>query len=53
MLEQQGGIKMVHVPYKGTGPALQDLLGGQVDLTFGTARRPHAPCPAASCACWP
>ncbi|MDH2231196.1 tripartite tricarboxylate transporter substrate binding protein [Delftia tsuruhatensis] len=37
MLEQQAGIKMVHVPYKGTGPALQDLLGGQVDLTFGTA----------------
>ncbi|AVP57543.1 Bug family tripartite tricarboxylate transporter substrate binding protein [Pulveribacter suum] len=37
MLEQQGGVKMVHVPYKGTGPALQDLLGGQVDLTFGTA----------------
>ncbi|MDA7416233.1 tripartite tricarboxylate transporter substrate binding protein [Xenophilus arseniciresistens] len=37
MLEQQGGIKMVHVPYKGTGPALQDLLGAQVDLTFGTA----------------
>ena len=37
VLEQQGGIKMVHVPYKGTGPALKDLLGGQVDLTFGTA----------------
>ena len=37
MLEQQGGIKMVHVPYKAPGPALQDLLGGQVDLTFGTA----------------
>ena len=37
MLEQQGGVKMVHVPYKGTGPALQDLLGGEVDLTFGTA----------------
>lgn len=36
MLEQQAGIDMVHVPYKGTGPALQDLLGGQVDLTFGT-----------------
>ncbi|PAT31496.1 ABC transporter substrate-binding protein [Vandammella animalimorsus] len=36
-LEQQAGIQMVHVPYKGTGPALQDLLGGQVDLTFGTA----------------
>ncbi|QHI98856.1 tripartite tricarboxylate transporter substrate binding protein [Xylophilus rhododendri] len=37
MLEQQAGIKMTHVPYKGTGPALQDLLGGQVDITFGTA----------------
>ena len=37
MLEQQAGIRMTHVPYKGTGPALQDLLGGQVDLTFGTA----------------
>ncbi len=36
MLEQQAGIQMTHVPYKGTGPALQDLLGGQVDITFGT-----------------
>lgn len=36
-LEQAAGVQMVHVPYKGTGPALQDLLGGQVDLTFGTA----------------
>ena len=37
MLEQQAGIRMTHVPYKGTGPALQDLLGGQVEVTFGTA----------------
>jgi tripartite-type tricarboxylate transporter receptor subunit TctC len=36
MLEQQAGIQMNHIPYKGTGPALQDLLGAQVDLTFGT-----------------
>jgi tripartite-type tricarboxylate transporter receptor subunit TctC len=36
MLEQQAGIQMTHIPYKGTGPALQDLLGSQVDLTFGT-----------------
>lgn len=36
MLEQQAGIQLTHVPYKGTGPALQDLLGGQVDMTFGT-----------------
>lgn len=36
MLVQQAGIKMTHIPYKGTGPALQDLLGGRVDVTFGT-----------------
>lgn len=36
MIEQQAGVQLVHVPYKGTGPALQDLLGGQVDMTFGT-----------------
>ncbi len=36
MIEQQAGVSMVHVPYKGTAPALQDLLGGQVDVTFGT-----------------
>jgi tripartite-type tricarboxylate transporter receptor subunit TctC len=36
MLDQQAGVDMLHVPYKGTGPALQDLLGAQVDLTYGT-----------------
>jgi tripartite-type tricarboxylate transporter receptor subunit TctC len=36
MIEQQAGLSLVHVPYKGTGPALQDLLGAQVDMTFGT-----------------
>jgi hypothetical protein len=36
MIEQQAGIQMTHIPYKGTGPALQDLLGNQVDVTFGT-----------------
>lgn len=28
------GVKMVHVPYKGSGPSFIDLLGGQVPLTF-------------------
>ncbi|HEY2256023.1 MAG TPA: tripartite tricarboxylate transporter substrate binding protein [Variovorax sp.] len=37
MLEQQAGIQLTHIPYKGTGPALQDMLSGVVDLTFGTA----------------
>ena len=30
------GVKLVHVPYRGQGPALGDLLGGQVQLMFAT-----------------
>lgn len=30
-------IEMTHVPYRGAGPAMTDLLGGQVDMIFGTA----------------
>jgi tripartite-type tricarboxylate transporter receptor subunit TctC len=30
-------VEMTHVPYRGAGPALTDLLGGQVDVIFGTA----------------
>ena len=29
------GTQMTHIPYKGTGPALTDLLGGQIQLVFG------------------
>jgi len=37
------GTQMTHIPYKGTGPALADLLGGQVQLIFGAmpATLPH------------
>ena len=30
------GISITHVPYKGTGPAIADLIGGQVQTAFGT-----------------
>ncbi|RZJ26959.1 MAG: tripartite tricarboxylate transporter substrate binding protein, partial [Haliea sp.] len=35
LLKQQMGLDLVHVPYKGQGPALADLLGGQVTVMFG------------------
>lgn len=31
---QLGGIELLHVPYKGSSPALTDLMGGNVDLMF-------------------
>lgn len=34
LLQLDAGIKLVHVPYKGSGPAMADLLGGQVPVIF-------------------
>jgi tripartite-type tricarboxylate transporter receptor subunit TctC len=43
LLQIAGGVKLIHVPYKGTGPALNDLLGGQVSMMFAqlSSALPH------------
>lgn len=37
LLKMMTGTDMVHVPYKGTGPALADLMGGQITFMFADA----------------
>ncbi|GGX22824.1 hypothetical protein GCM10007242_32710 [Pigmentiphaga litoralis] len=34
LFEQVAGVKFLHIPYKGTAPAITDLIGGQVDMMF-------------------
>ena len=34
---QMADVEMLHVPYRGTGPAVTDLLGGRIDLMFSPA----------------
>ena len=37
LLAQRAGVKMVHVPYRGGGPLMNDALAGHVDLAIGSA----------------
>jgi tripartite-type tricarboxylate transporter receptor subunit TctC len=37
LFKMMTGVNMVHVPYRGQGPALTDLLGGEVQVLFATA----------------
>ena len=34
--ESMGGVQLLHVPYKGSGPLTTDLLGGQITMSFDT-----------------
>ena len=36
MFKDQAGVFITHIPYRGSGPALVDLVGGQVQLSFDT-----------------
>ena len=38
LFQRRAGIKMTHVPYKGAGPAVTDLMGGSVDCLFGNSQ---------------
>ncbi|MGZ5572459.1 MAG: Bug family tripartite tricarboxylate transporter substrate binding protein [Usitatibacter sp.] len=38
LFQRRAGIKMTHVPYKGAGPAVTDLMGGSVDCFFGNTQ---------------
>ncbi|SIO57639.1 Tripartite-type tricarboxylate transporter, receptor component TctC [Bradyrhizobium erythrophlei] len=37
LFKMMAGVDLVHVPYRGQGPALTDLLGGEVQVLFATA----------------
>jgi tripartite-type tricarboxylate transporter receptor subunit TctC len=37
LFKAMAGVNIVHIPYKGGGPALTDLIGGQVQLMFATS----------------
>ena len=41
LLKTSARIQMAHIPYKGTGPALTDLLAGQIQLMFNDTAAPH------------
>jgi tripartite-type tricarboxylate transporter receptor subunit TctC len=43
LFKSMAGVDLLHVPYKGTGPAVTDLIGGQIDVMFAPAQAvlPH------------
>lgn len=41
LFKSMAGVQMTHVPYKGSAPAVNDLLGGQIQLMFDSSVVPH------------
>ncbi len=48
---EAGGLKMIHVPYRGGAPAIADVAAGQVDLFFGNVSELIGQA-RARCVCW-
>ncbi|AXV17889.1 hypothetical protein CYG48_19050 (plasmid) [Neorhizobium sp. SOG26] len=42
VLNRKAGIKITHVPFQGGGPAIQNLVGKQLDMSYGTLPTVHA-----------
>ena len=53
LFKMRAGVELLHVPYRGVGPALTDLLGGQVQVMFDTLPQSieHVKIREASCTC--
>ena len=53
LFKMMTGVNMVHVPYRGTAPALTELLGGQVQVVFADVSSPQSSTSGrASCVPW-
>ena len=52
LFKMMTGVEMVHVPYRGGAAALIDLLGGQVQVMFGSMTSRSNTSKTASCARW-
>lgn len=41
LFKSMAGVEMLHIPYKGSAPAVQDLISGQIELVFDSSVVPH------------
>jgi tripartite-type tricarboxylate transporter receptor subunit TctC len=52
LFNMEAGTQLQHIPYKGSAPAMTDLLGGQIQLMFADAPRPCNTSRQAVSRCW-